>query len=296
MPHGDQHRPAPLSRALLAAACALSLLAACSRPAPAQAAPPPGAAGPRAAPDAADPRLGRAFAAIEAAGADAALEPLFPPAEREALRGLIEAGRGRFLELLAAAEADRAADPELLRRVDKSPGGALGETYEPGDLAGLDGTGLSVSRPGHRLRRPALEALVAMDAAARAEGIVLLVSSSYRSYAYQREVFARNVAQDGLPRARLLSAEPGRSQHQLGTAADFGSIDDSFAETRAGRWLAGNARRFGFSASYPKGMEDLTGYLWESWHYRYVGAAAAALEAEFFGGTQARMLAFLEKY
>jgi D-alanyl-D-alanine carboxypeptidase len=135
-----------------------------------------------------------------------------------------------------------------------------------------------------------------MDAAARSEGVVLAISSAYRSYAYQKQVFARNVAEDGLELARRSSAEPGRSQHQLGAAIDFGSIDDSFAETKAGKWLAANARRFGFSPSYPKGMEGLTGYRWESWHYRYVGEEAAALEAEFFGGLQARMIAFMEKY
>jgi len=253
-----------------------------------------GAPASKAASAAVDGRLSRAFAALDAAA------PLFPAGEgaaiRAAIRGRIEANSGRFLELLAAVESDRAADPLLLRRVDKAPGGALGESFAPPDLVSLDGTGLSVSRPGHRLRRVAFEALRAMDAAARAEGVVLLVSSSYRSYAYQSGVFARNAAQDGLELARVRSAEPGRSQHQVGAAIDFGSIDDSFADTGAGRWLSANARRFGFSLSYPKGLEAETGYVWESWHYRYVGGAAAALEAEFFGGVQARMIAFLERY
>jgi D-alanyl-D-alanine carboxypeptidase len=249
-----------------------------------------------AAKSAVDPRLRRALAALDAAGADPAAALQLPAGEVAAIRGRIEANGGRFLELLAAVEAARAADPLLLKRVDKGPGGALGETFIPPDLVALDGTGLSVSRPGHRVRRPAFEALDAMDAAARAEGVVLLVSSSYRSYAYQKEVFARNVAQDGLELAKVRSAEPGRSQHQLGTAIDFGSIDDSFADTKAGRWLSANARRFGFSLSYPKGMEAVTGYVWESWHYRYVGKDAAWLEAEFFGGVQARVLAFLGYY
>lgn len=249
-----------------------------------------------AAKSAVDPRLRRALAALDAAGADPAAALQLPAGEVAAIRGRIEANSGRFLELLAAVEAARAADPLLLKRVDKGPGGALGETFIPPDLVALDGTGLSVSRPGHRLRRPAFEALEAMDAAARAEGVVLLVSSSYRSYAYQKEVFARNVAQDGLELAKVRSAEPGRSQHQLGTAIDFGSIDDSFADTKAGRWLSANARRFGFSLSYPKGMEAVTGYVWESWHYRFIGKAAAWLEAEFFGGVQARMLVFFGYY
>jgi len=257
--------------------------------------PSPRAGGAAPAKAAVDPRLQRALATLDAAGAGPAASSQFPAEEVASIRGRIEANSGRFLALLAAVEAARAADPLLLKRVDKGPGGALGETFVPPDLVALDGTGLSTSRPGHQLRRPAFEALREMDAAARADGVTLLVSSSYRSYAYQKEVFARNVAEDGLERARLLSAEPGRSQHQLGTAVDFGSIDESFADTAAGRWLAANARRFGFSLSYPKGMESLTGYLWESWHYRYIGKEAADLEAEYFGGLQARMLAFLEK-
>jgi D-alanyl-D-alanine carboxypeptidase len=278
--------PVPrLAAAALAAAALFS--AACSRADAAPAA---------AAKTVADPRLERAFAAIEAAGADPELAALFPAAERAAVRARIDAAAGRFLELIAAVDAARSADPMLLRRVDKNPGGALGEAYEPSDLVGLDGTGLSVSRAGHRLRKPAFAALRELDGAAREALVVLLVSSSYRSYAYQKEVFARNAAQDGVEKARLSSAEPGRSQHQLGTAADFGSIDDSFADTEAGRWLSANASRFGFSLSYPEGKEALTGYLGESWHYRYVGKAAAALETEFFGGMQARMLAFVEKY
>ncbi len=274
-------------------AAAVLLTSACSR----AAAVPAASASPAAArARTADPRLMRAFDAIDAAASDPELAALFPADERAALRSRLEAAPGRFLELIAAVDAARASDPTLLRRVDKKPGGALGESYEPADLADLDGSGLSVSRAGHRLRRPAFVALRELDEAARGAGILLLVSSSYRSYAYQKEVFARNVAQDGLEKARRLSAEPGRSQHQLGTAIDFGSIDDSFAATKAGMWLSANASRFGFSLSYPEGMEELTGYLWESWHYRYVGEAAAALEAEFFGGMQARLLAFLEEY
>ena len=66
------------------------------------------------------------------------------------------------------------------------------------------------------------------------------------------------------------------------------------AETRASRWLVANAARFGFSLSYPKGLDAVTGYKWESWHYRYIGAAACALQAEYFGGIQQYLMLFLE--
>ncbi len=92
------------------------------------------------------------------------------------------------------------------------------------------------------------------------------------------------------------SARAGQSQHQLGLAVDFGSIDDSFAETAAAAWLAVNASRRGWSLSYPKGLETVTGYRWESWHYRYLGTAAAALERKRFVGVQQYALAFLEEW
>jgi zinc D-Ala-D-Ala carboxypeptidase len=232
---------------------------------------------------------GRDLAAVRAALAAAAI-----PAEAKAsIRARIDGGSGAFQARLAEALADRRADPMLLYRVDKAK--ALPEGYAPPDLVSLDGTGLSVSRPGHRLRAAAFRALKAMDAAARAEGVTLLVSSSYRSYEYQVEVFARNVKEAGRAQAEMLSAAPGHSQHQLGEAVDFGSITDAFAQTKASRWLAVNARRFGFSLSFPKGMTEETGYQWESWHYRYIGKAAAALEGEYFGGVQRYLMLFLDE-
>lgn len=206
----------------------------------------------------------------------------------------VRGSQDRFFALLAEAAAQAQADPYLLVRVDKSK--ALPKGYEPADLVALDGTGLSVSRKGHRLRKPAYEALLAMSKAASAEGVTLLVSSTYRSYAYQETVFSRNVAEMGEKEASRVSARPGASQHQLGTAIDFGSITDAFAETKASKWLVANARRFGFSLSYPKGMEAVTGYVWESWHYRYIGAPAAALQAEFFDGAQCHLINFLDAY
>lgn len=205
----------------------------------------------------------------------------------------IDGARERFLFLVDAVLVEMEADPYLLKRVDKSM--ALPADYEPGDLVALDGSGLSLSRSGHRLRKPAFDALVVMSRAASAEGLTLLVSSTYRSYEYQKNVFARNVAEMGETEALRVSAAPGKSQHQLGTVVDFGSITDDFAETKAGRWLADNAGQFGFSLSFPKGMEALTGYVWESWHYRFIGGAAVNLQNEFFAGVQHDLMLFLDR-
>ncbi|MFA5851480.1 MAG: M15 family metallopeptidase [Spirochaetales bacterium] len=204
----------------------------------------------------------------------------------------IDSSPDRFFALLDKVKAEMAADPDLLRRADKQKG--LPADFAPADLVALDGTSLSVSRPGHRLRKPAFDSLVVMNKAAKAEGITLLVSSAYRSYEYQKGVFARNVTEMGQKEALRVSAPPGASQHQLGTAMDFGSITDAFAATAAGTWMSANADRFGFSLSFPKGMEPVTGYRWESWHYRFIGKDAVALQNEYFGGVQHYLMLFLD--
>jgi zinc D-Ala-D-Ala carboxypeptidase len=181
----------------------------------------------------------------------------------------------------------------LLYRVDKARELPVG--YAPSDLAQLQGTALQVSRPGHSLREPALRALIAMSSAAGKDGVTLVVSSCYRSYSYQVGLWDRSVAADGEAETSLSLAPPGHSQHQLGTAIDFGSITDAFAKTKASAWLEANARRFGFSLSYPKGRTEATGYQWESWHYRYIGKAAAELQEDYFGGMQQYLLEFLER-
>jgi D-alanyl-D-alanine carboxypeptidase len=165
----------------------------------------------------------------------------------------------------------------------------------PEDLFALDDYKLvlTLSRQGHRLRKVLMPSLLAMNEAARQEGLNLMISSAYRSYDYQKSLYERYVEADGQVEADRYSARPGTSQHQLGTAMDFGSIDESFAHSPEGIWLKKNAYTFGFSLSYPEGMEELTGYMWESWHYRYISPAGTEMETEFFEGIQERMLRFL---
>jgi D-alanyl-D-alanine carboxypeptidase len=198
-------------------------------------------------------------------------------------------GPSFILDLLAAMDGD----PWLWRLVDKQH--PLPGAYEPEDLVELTGGSYEVNRR-HLLRRPAAEALETMAAAARAEGITLTVSSAYRSYDYQVEVYARNVRQSGREAADRESARPGHSQHQLGLVADFGDITDAFAETRAGRWIYANGSRFGWSLSFPQGYEALTGYRWESWHYRYVGPHVSYFIDTYFDGIQQYALRFLHEW
>ena len=180
---------------------------------------------------------------------------------------------------------------ELTVLVDKSH--PLDGDYEPADLIPLTNLNLALNRGDLRLRSVVLPDVLAMNESARQNGIVLDFSSTYRSYDYQASVYQRNVEAYGKETADRESAQPGKSQHQLGTTVDFGSISDEFADTPAGRWLYEHAWRFGFSLSYPAGYEHLTGYRHEIWHYRFITRELALLEREFFGSIQHYLLTFL---
>jgi D-alanyl-D-alanine carboxypeptidase len=185
-------------------------------------------------------------------------------------------------------------DQRLRELVDKQH--SLSPDYVPPDLVVLTDSQYRVGRAGMMLREVAAVSLNEMAAAARVDGVTLLASSTYRSYSYQEEVYNRNVRELGLEEADRESARPGHSQHQTGLVVDFGSIDDSFALTAAGRWILANASRFGWSLSFPDGYEAVTGYRWESWHYRYVGKELAAFIDNYFGGIQQYALRFLHEY
>jgi len=135
-----------------------------------------------------------------------------------------------------------------------------------------------------------------MSLAAQKDGVYLVASSSYRAYEYQVEVYERNVRLSGKETADRESAQPGKSQHQLGTVIDFGSITDEYAETKAGKWLAANAGKYGWSLSFPDGYEDVTGYRGECWHYRYIGIEAVRFQQKWFSDIQQFMLEFIHAW
>ena len=133
-----------------------------------------------------------------------------------------------------------------------------------------------------------------MAKASQADGITLLISSTYRSYDYQAKLFQRWVDTDGLEEAERESARPGTSQHQLGSAIDFGSISNDFINTKMGKWLFNNAWKYGWTLSFPQQYEDITGYRYECWHYRFVGIPAAQLQRKYFNDVQQYMLEFID--
>jgi len=133
------------------------------------------------------------------------------------------------------------------------------------------------------MRQVASDAVVAMFAAFAAEsgGLQMQSQSAYRSYGSQESVYAGWVSSLGQEAADLTSARPGYSEHQTGLAIDVSadpancSLDQCFADTPQGQWLAANGWRFGFIVRYPNGKTDITGYEYEPWHMRYVGVELA---------------------
>ena len=196
-----------------------------------------------------------------------------------------------FLELIS--EALKLPDYTLVL-VDKKHGLLPGD--KPEHLVFIFDYGLKVSRRDLQVRASVVPDLLAMNEAARQAGLELVHSSAYRSYEYQAEVYQRNVETLGKEQADRESAQPGKSQHQLGSVIDFGSITDAFADTPEGMWLAEHAWEFGFSLSYPDGYEDVTGYRYEPWHYRYISRVGTRLERDFFNGIQQYLLEFMVLY
>lgn len=128
----------------------------------------------------------------------------------------------------------------------------------------------------------ASNALELMLAAGKEAGYELTAFSGFRSFEYQTTLYNRYVNRDGKEAADRYSARPGYSEHQSGLAYDIGEkgkedlwLTAEFGETPAGKWLMENAYKFGFILRYPEGKEHITGFMYESWHYRFVGVEHA---------------------
>ena len=131
------------------------------------------------------------------------------------------------------------------------------------------------------LRQDASGALEQMYAEASEAGVPFRIQSSYRSYTTQLRVKANSVSRLGQTVSDQRSARAGYSEHQTGLAVDLTTssgrctLDACFADTPEGGWLAENAWRFGFILRYLDGKSDIHGYVFEPWHFRYVGLELA---------------------
>jgi len=131
---------------------------------------------------------------------------------------------------------------------------------------------------GLKLAKDASTALLKMAKAMKSAGAgTLVLQSGYRSYSAQVSVHDKQVKRFGLAKGEALAARPGFSEHQTGLAADLTAIGQGctiricFATTKAGKWLAKNAYKYGFILRYPENQKHITGYQFEPWHFRYVG-------------------------
>lgn len=133
-----------------------------------------------------------------------------------------------------------------------------------------------------KMQSPAALALVTMFNTAKSQGINLKLSSGYRSFATQSNLYNYYVKVDGQAQADKESARPGYSEHQTGWAADIMpsngacAIQQCFGTTPEGKWLKANSYKYGFIIRYTTADQDITGYEAEPWHIRYIGKALAS--------------------
>lgn len=128
------------------------------------------------------------------------------------------------------------------------------------------GTGLIIDE--------AYDALLEMR---EASGYEMPIVSGFRSYRTQTAIFNNYVANYGEAEANTFSARPGESEHQTGMAIDITSLNQSYGDTAEGMWLAENCHNFGFIIRFQADKEDITGYIYEPWHVRYLGKSTARL-------------------
>jgi len=173
-------------------------------------------------------------------------------------------------------------DPnDFIRLVNKI--NLLDEKYPPDDdLHQMVDANVRKTSKGERMVRTIVnDALKVMFETAEDEGIRLYLQSAYRSFRTQRTIYANNLEKYNGVDHGIVQA-PGASEHQTGLAVDVISRDwinkalnERFAQTKEGQWLAANCSRFGFIIRYPEGKREITGIMYEPWHLRFVGIEVA---------------------
>lgn len=152
----------------------------------------------------------------------------------------------------------------------------LTSDYNPDDLKEL--SNVYAYGTNQMLRLDAYNAFIEMWKKANEDGYKLIINSSYRSYEDQEKIYNDYSSWYGETDADKKAARPGYSEHQTGLALDvqsYCSENKEFDECPEFTWLSNNAYKFGFILRYPKDLEHITGYNYESWHYRFVGIKAS---------------------
>lgn len=150
----------------------------------------------------------------------------------------------------------------------------LDENYEPSDLTIIDSKYASGTQ---KLRKEAKIKFEEMASNMAKENLKIYAGSTYRSYTYQKGLYDRYVKKDGFAAAETYSARSGYSEHQLGLAVDIvnGKWDYLSENDKEYDYLVKNSYKYGFILRYPRGSEYVTGYMFEDWHFRYLGVELA---------------------
>ena len=156
----------------------------------------------------------------------------------------------------------------------------LPEDYIPEDLVKVDAKYKFSASSTIQIRSEVYDAFEKMWTAAREEeGHYLVIESGFRTYKYQKEIYDDYARKRGASYADSIAARPGYSEHQTGLALDIYSWSCStaneFKNTKVYEWLINNSYKYGFILRYPENKDNITGYNFESWHYRYVGVDLA---------------------
>lgn len=155
----------------------------------------------------------------------------------------------------------------------------LKDDYSPSDLVIISSKYAWGENGSKETRQITLNAYLNMYESAKNDGIDLMINSSYRTYENQQTVYKKYEDREGTIYADEIAARPGHSEHQTGLALDIFSKTNSntktFKDSEAYKWLLDNSYKYGFILRYPEDKEYLTGFSFESWHYRYVGIEAA---------------------
>lgn len=164
-------------------------------------------------------------------------------------------------------------DDDLLMLVNKY--NHISDDYVPSDLEDVRNW---YAYGTNEIREEVYDSFLDMFYDAKEEGLTLIITSGYRNYDVQKELYEEYQEMYGKTEADRVAARPGYSEHQTGLALDIVTYDvimEEFEETEEFKWMQENAYKYGFILRYPKGKESITGYDYESWHYRYVGIETA---------------------
>ena len=147
---------------------------------------------------------------------------------------------------------------------------AIREDYTPSDLVSLS------FNSNYKLRKKAAESYEELTSAALLDQVIVYPFSAYRTKNYQNGLYTNYSKRDGVKAADTYSARPRHSEHELGLAVDIRSkeLNDNLTDNDY-KWMLDNAHKFGFIVRYPKGSTNITGYIEEPWHLRYVGTEVA---------------------